>query len=367
MPGTGQSPPPGPRRLAVWFVNGARGWGGGERWHLDMARALAARGCSVAIVADPRGLLARRAEEAGLACHRLRLRALSLLNPLALLHLVALLARERPGAVILNASHELKLVGPLARWMGVPRILFRRGIPRPPSPGPLNRWYLSRVATRLIVNSRATLAAMEGAFPVEVPRLRPLVIHNGVDPAGWEPAVPPGEGWIGAVGRLSPEKGVDRAIRALALLRRQGVAARLMVLGDGSERAALESLARELGLEEAVRFLGHRDQVAEHLRRCDLYLLPSRWEGFGYALVEAMLLELPCVAFSVGAAPEIVVHGETGLLVPDGDLEALADALSGLLRDRERARALGRAGRRRALETFGLARAVDALVQTLTD
>jgi glycosyltransferase involved in cell wall biosynthesis len=331
-----------------------------------MAQALARRGWRVALLADPRGALARRAEQGGLTCHRMRLRSLSLGNPFKMARLLGLLRRLRPQAAILNASHELKVVGLAARVAGVPRILFRRGIPQPLRRGRLNRWYLSRVVNRLIVNSRATLDAMASGFSDLMPRLNPVVIHNGIDAEEWQPAPgPPGAGWIGVVGRLTKEKGVDRGIRTLAAARRRRPEAKLLVVGDGPERPSLERLAQALGLGEAVRFVGQTDRVAEHLRRCDVFFLPSRWEGFGYVLLEAMLLELPCVAFDIPSAREIISGGKTGLIVPDGDLEAAGEALADLLADPARARVLGRAGRARALAEFPLDRAVERLERVL--
>ena len=143
-------------------------------------------------------------------------------------------------------------------------------------------------------------------------------------------------------------------------------AARLMVIGDGAERKNLERLAASLGLAEAVRFVGQTAEVARHLRECDVFCLPSRWEGFGYVLLEAMLLALPCVAFDIFAAREVVVTGETGVLVPDGNEAALGAVLADLLAEPERRRRLGQAGRERALAIFPIRRAVERLERLLS-
>lgn len=360
QPGAAAKPP-------ILFVNLSRGWGGGEVWHLTMAQALAGRGWPVTLLVHPDGALAQRAEAAGLPTRRMALRTASLLNPVKLVRLVRFLKRLRPRTAILNASHELKVVGLMAKQCGVPHIVFRRGIPQALSAGWINRWYLRHVATGLIANSLATLDAMVRGFPDLVRRLEPEVIHNGIDPEGWAPpSRPPEEGWIGVVGRLTEEKGVDRAIRALAVARERFPAARLMVIGDGAERKNLERLAASLGLAEAVRFVGQTAEVARHLRECDVFCLPSRWEGFGYVLLEAMLLALPCVAFDIFAAREVVVTGETGVLVPDGNEAALGAVLADLLAEPERRRRLGQAGRERALAIFPIRRAVERLERLLS-
>ncbi|MEE8554535.1 MAG: glycosyltransferase, partial [bacterium] len=114
------------------------------------------------------------------------------------------------------------------------------------------------------------------------------------------------------------------------------------------------------------RFVGQTAEVARHLRECDVFCLPSRWEGFGYVLLEAMLLALPCVAFDIFAAREVVVTGETGVLVPDGNEAALGAVLADLLEDPERRRRLGQAGRERALAIFPIRRAVERLERLLS-
>jgi glycosyltransferase involved in cell wall biosynthesis len=353
---------------AVLFVNLSRTWGGGEQWHFAMSQALAARGWPVELLVWPRSPLAEQAGAAGLARWPLALRTGSLFNPLKLARLSRGLARRRPGAVILNGSHELKTAGVLAHLSGVPKVILRRGIPLPLSPGWINGWLLRHAVTRLITNSQATLDAMQGGFPGLIEPLRPRVIYNGVDPAGF---VPPASrtptARIVIVGRLEWEKGVDLALAAFARLRQHVPRAKLRIVGDGSERQALEELAERLGVREAVEFTGPTRRVADMLRDADVLVLASRWEGFGFVLVEAMLMELATVSFDLPAAREIVVDGMTGLLAPEGDVEALSAALTALLTAPARMRDLGKAGRLRALSNFTLDRSVSELEHVLLE
>ena len=355
-------------RYPVLFANLSRAWGGGEQWHLALSSALAERGWPVELLVWPKGPLAEQAAAAGLPCWPLALRTGSLLNPLKVAALRRGMARLKPGAVILNGSHEMKTAGVVARLSGVPRVLLRRGIPQPLSPGWINRWFLGHAVTDLITNSQATLDAMRGGFPSLVDRLRPRVIYNGVDPAGFlPPATRTPTRRIVVVGRLEWEKGVDLALQAFALLRPHVPQARLRIVGDGSEREALQEQAERLGVREAVEFTGPTRRVPDMLRDADLLVLPSRWEGFGFVLVEAMLMELPTVSFDLPAAQEIVVDGVTGLLAPQGDVEALSAAITALLTAPARARDLGKAGRLRALSNFTLERAVSELEHLLLE
>ena len=132
-------------------------------------------------------------------------------------------------------------------------------------------------------------------------------------------------------GRLGPQKGLPTALEALA--RVDGVS--LLVVGDGDERDALEQRARELGLDGRARFLGPlpRERVLELARAADAALLPSRWENFPHAVVEAFSVGTPVVATAVGGVPEVVVDDENGLLVPPADPAALAAAIRRLAGD----------------------------------
>jgi glycosyltransferase involved in cell wall biosynthesis len=165
--------------------------------------------------------------------------------------------------------------------------------------------------------------------------------------------VPPGATVLLAVCRLTGQKGVDVALRALPAIRERVPDASLVVLGEGPERGALEALARDLGVADAVYLPGRVPDVTAWLRRADALVHPARWEGFGLALLEAMLSSLPVVATRVSAIPEIVADGETGLLVPPDDPFALADATVRALAGRDR---LGAAGLARARERFSVER-----------
>jgi glycosyltransferase involved in cell wall biosynthesis len=210
---------------------------------------------------------------------------------------------------------------------------------------------LARRASRIIAITHAL-----ARFQVErvgLPPEKVEVIHYGMDelPAAWgaNPAddVPRDAPLLLAVCRLEPQKGVDVAIRAL----REIPKAQLVVLGEGPQRGELERLA-----DDRVHLLGRVPDVAAWLRRADVLVHPVRWEGFGLALLEAMLASLPVVASRVSSIPEIVVDDETGLLVEPDDAAALAAALNRVLEDPQ---GYGAAGQARAQQEFSVARMAD--------
>lgn len=153
---------------------------------------------------------------------------------------------------------------------------------------------------------------------------------------------------MGTVGRLDRLKGFDLLVRALARL--PDVTA--VVIGDGSERAALEALSRELGVDDRIEFLGWRQDPRAYLATLDIFVLPSRSEGFPLAIVEAMLAGLPVVATDVGSVAEAVAHEETGLLVPADDVEALTAAIRRLADEPALRARLGSEAHKRALDRF---------------
>lgn len=172
-----------------------------------------------------------------------------------------------------------------------------------------------------------------------------------------------GEGtflWM-AVGNLRPAKDYPTLLAALPQLGTLAEAPfQVVVVGGGELQDALEAQARALGVEDRVRFLGARADVSRLLKAADAFLLCSAWEGMPNTVMEAMATGLAVVATDVGGVREVVVPGETGLIIPSGQPGALAEAMAGVMRqDPERTAAMGEAGRARILREFDIERVVD--------
>jgi glycosyltransferase involved in cell wall biosynthesis len=156
---------------------------------------------------------------------------------------------------------------------------------------------------------------------------------------------------------LSREKGIDVLVRAVARMRHTDV--RVRVAGDGPERENLERLARELGIAERFEFLGLRDDVGAITSAADVFVHPALWqEACSFTVPEGMASGCAVVASRVGGIPELIVHGETGLLVEPGDVGGLAAALDSLAENPELRRRLAEAARKRFEERFTLQRCV---------
>ncbi|MBE0417872.1 MAG: glycosyltransferase family 4 protein [Coriobacteriia bacterium] len=197
---------------------------------------------------------------------------------------------------------------------------------------------------------------------------RVITIPNGIDIATVrsDAGLPAPEGLrvtgplVGCVGRLAPVKGVEYFIRMAGSLGFQVPRARFVIAGSGPEDSRLREIAYAHNLGDRLVFLGHVSPVAPVLAACDVVVIPSLSEGFALVAAEAMALSRPVVGTSVGGLADVVVDGETGLLVPPADSEALAAAVARLLRNPALATRMGEAGAARAEEHFTLERMVRA-------
>ena len=188
------------------------------------------------------------------------------------------------------------------------------------------------------------LLAADGFDPVET-------VWNGVDPVPPRPTLPDAPTLLFA-GRLVYQKGVDILLRAFARVVKEVPTARLLIAGDGPERAALTTLIRELALDGSVSLLGYlsRSALEREAAACWAQVVPSRWaESFANVAAEAMMRGTAVIASATGEMAEYIRDGRTGILVPPRDEGALADALIMVLRDRELAERLGCGGREVAL------------------
>ena len=228
-----------------------------------------------------------------------------------------------------------------------------------------------RLAHRVLANSSrvAGLLAQEG-----VDRRKTVVVSNFLDDEAFDPAGPEARAAfrrdlaiaedaivVGAVARLDPIKDHETLLAAFRDVSQRAPKAVLVLVGDGPRRSALEERVRALGLTDAVRFAGWRSNRVNLHQWFDVSTLTSVAEGFPNAVIEAMAASVAVVATDVGAVRDAVVDGETGLVVPARDVEALASALSTLVTDARLRQAFGDAGRTRALAHYRR----DAVLPTL--
>jgi L-malate glycosyltransferase len=288
----------------------------------------------------------------------------------------------RQGRFDLFHSHDLwsNLIGiPAARMARVPVIISsRRDL------GHLD-WYETgrRVWLRRILNLSDVVLTNANAIRdalIAEDRFAPekiRVIHNGIDVERFtcvsnhrEQIFPDSNGLklIVTVGNMHTDiKGHCLLIAAAPEVVRQCPAARFVFAGDGAQRAEFERQAAALGLREYFLFLGRRDDIPEVLRSCDIAVLPSKAEGLPNAALEYMCSSLPTIATAVGGNVEIIKHGETGLLVPPRNSDALGDAVLQLLKDPLLAKRIGEEGRRHVVANYSFERLIGDVDALYTD
>ena len=349
-------------RVCFYNVTATYLSGGLETYCWEAGRALARRGHAVTIVAGNRGLARHnevelvqfpfRAEkewpDLGVRFRRLAER-LSFARH-ALPHLLG----SRYDAIIINKPFDFPVLWRARRQGLRSQTLFRSG-------GtdffPTDRWFAGAV-THWVSASRYNARQVGARYVRTV-----SVIHNGVDTGTFLPqardtafrvglGAGPGDTLLVSVGRLVGWKGTRVVIEALA-----GLAGNIhyVVVGDGPERSALESLANRLGVSQRVHFSGAmaHGSLPQLLSNCDVFVQPSLGEeAFGISVVEAMACALPVLASDNGGLPEIVVEGQTGRLLPPGDIAAWSAAIAGLCADRDTLERMGRLARARAESDF---------------
>jgi glycosyltransferase involved in cell wall biosynthesis len=376
--------------VRVLYVNHTAVVSGSERSMLILLSGLPP---SVqARVACPPGRLAQAVEELGIpvtpiasTAGSLRLHPAHTPRALAEMSMAAVqvhrAARRHRAEVVHANSIRAGIELGLARVSPAAGIVHVRDCLPPGAATRASMRLVAATATTVVANSHHTA----GLVRASAPNARPEVVHPAIDVASFDPArIDRGAArarlgaagtrrvLLGVVAQLSPWKGQDTAIEALRLLRAQHVDAHLLLIGSAKFVARstrfdniayverLHRLVADAGLQERVSWLGERDDVPELVRALDVLLLPSHEEPFGRALLEAMALEVPVLAPNVGGCVELVRDGREGYLVPPREPAAWAQGVQRIVAGPEQGRRMGRAGRVRVGETFGVEDHVEA-------
>ncbi len=367
------------------FVSSLTNYGGGERWMLDTACGLLERGHEVMVVSRPGSALSYKAPVMGIPWVSVQMRGD--IDPLAIVRLTLLFRKFRPDVVCPNLDREIRLCAAGIRGASLlpggsrPQLIPRRGSEFPLKNKLHYRQVYQRDVYRVIVNSRATRRTMLSSVPW-FPDEKAVVIHNGIDPAGYNALIKRRDAVrlalredlgldenvaiVVLVGELNERKGQQHVIRAAPGILEHAPDTHFVFVGDGDARGLIESEIADKGLQSRFSLLGFRDDIPEILVASDVLVLPSRLEGFGYVLVEAMAAGLPVVASNASSIPEVVEEGVTGYLHPVGDIEVLAGHVCALLSSPERAQRMGHRGRAAVANRFHIKRMLDEVESLFT-
>jgi L-malate glycosyltransferase len=339
-------------------IDTAKTWRGGQRQVLLTVLGLRERGHRTVLVAHPEGELATRASE-GHDLIRLAPRAEVDLH--AGWKLSRILKDLKPDIVHAHDPHAVALASLALSFLTsghCPPLVASRRVAFHLKGHAFSRWKYHQVDCFIAAsNAINQMLAGDGIDPARV-----VTVYEGIDlhriqaePAAnihaefWLPKHAP---VVGAVAALTQEKGHKYLIDAAALVVRDVPDARFVILGEGELRPSLERHIKDLHLDKHVVMPGFRADILSFIKSFDVFVMSSLFEGLGTSLLDAMALSKPTVATDTGGIPEVVSHGETGLLVPTRDAKALAAAISTLLKDPDRRTQMGRAGLERVRRLF---------------
>ncbi len=363
MSDTNDGDPP----IRTLHVNTERTWRGGERQTLLLAAGLRDRGQGVEVVCPPGSPLGERAHAAGLVVHEIPMRGE--LDVWAIRALRRIYRESAIDVVQLHTSHAHTL-GALARLgRRLPRTIVARrvdySIHRSGTPGFTHLKYRAGIDRYIAIS-----AAIRGVLVADgIRETRISVVHSGVvplPPAERDRAavrsglgIPLSARVIGNVAHLAKHKGQRHLVAAFDALAPHYPDVHLVIVGEGEERAFLESEITRRRLGGRVHLAGFHEDVAAHLAAFDLFVMPSEQEGLCTSLLDALGAGLPVVGSRTGGIPEIIEDEVTGLLAPVGDSTALATAIGSLLDDPDRATVLASAGRKKVEERFSAASMIE--------
>ena len=353
-------------------IDTARTWRGGQNQVLVTVLGLRALGHRATLVAHPRGELRQRARE-GLDLIPLAPRTEMDLS--AAWRLSRLLRQLKPDILHAHDPHGVAMAAmalSMSTQPAKPPLVASRRVDFRMRGNTLSRWKYRQVDCFICASDaiRAMVLA-DGVAPV-----RAVTVHEGIDlgrvhatPAAnlheelWLPHHAP---IVGNVAALAPHKGQRYLIDAATLVLRQIPDARFVIAGEGELRPTLERMIKEHRLEKHVLLAGFRPDVLSLHKAFDVFVMSSITEGLGTSVLDAMACCKPVVATTAGGIPEVVMDGETGLLVPPRDPQTMADAIVTLLRDPELRQRMGHAGLVRARRKFSAERMVQQTLKVYT-
>ncbi len=335
------------------------GFGGQEQRILLECLEMERRGHRTTVVCRPGAMIGPKAAERGL--HAVAIPIRSAFDPSAVAAMVRFFRRERATVVNTHSGKDSWAGSIAAKIARVPLLVRTRHISLPVRKSFFNavwRWPDGFVTTGEKIR--------EHLIGIGVPPDRIVSIPTGVDGDRFSPAVSgeavrrelgllPGQRVIASIGVLRGTKRVDLFVDVAARLFAGDPSLRFLIVGEGPKEAEIRGLIDERGLTDAVRLLGHRPDIPEILAATDVMVMTSVKEGLPQVVLQALAAGRPVVASPVGAIPEVVVDGETGLLCPPGDAEAFAQAVRRLLDDPASGARLGEAGRRVVLAKHSVA------------
>jgi glycosyltransferase involved in cell wall biosynthesis len=358
----------------VCFFNSTSFWGGGEKLHLEYAMYFDQKGFAVFVACRPGSPLHEKAMAAQLKTIPVKTGDLSFLNPFAVQKVAQSLKKRGIDTLIATTSEDIKMCGFAAQKAAIDRVVYLRGLAVPIKRSLINSLLFRRYITHIVANSEETKRQIFKNIEKGKIKGRVAVIYHGIDTGALLkettkiklPGLTNGAIVLGNAGRLTEQKGQLLLIEVAKILRDRKLNFRLYIAGEGEMRATLEKRIAACGLENYVYLLGFVSEMNSFMNALDVFLLSSAWEGFGFVLVEAMLKECPVVAFNTSSNPEIVLDRQTGYLVNYPDVQAFADKVEWLIKNKDLRSAIGEKAKQHVLNHFNKEERIDEFIDFIS-
>jgi glycosyltransferase involved in cell wall biosynthesis len=332
-------------------------WGGQEIRILQEAVAFAQKGHMLSLLAQPGSEIIDQAEKAGIKVFAMRLR--NALDLSAISKIVRLIRREKFQIINTHSSVDSWVVSLAAKWARAPLLIRTRHISAPVSRNPLNFvWRMPDVILTTGEEIRENLIRSNRLNPRKIYSVPTGVSLARFSPGGRDEALKKNLGIDGLgpiitmVGLLRAQKRHEIFLDALKETQKHFPKVIGLIVGEGPRRDLIEKAVRERDLTDRVIITGHRDDIPNILSITDIGVLTSEAEGLPQVILQYLAMNLPVVATRVGAIPQVVIHGQTGLLVEPNDAAGLTECLLDLLNHPERAMEMAGAGRQKVIHEF---------------
>lgn len=343
----------------ICFFNSNKVWGGGEKWHYEMALHLAKKGFGVFAVTNRKSdLFYRLSKHPEIHVFSYRLGNISFLNLIKVLMIYRFYRKNKIDAVVLGLSGDVKIGGIAAALAGVKKIIYRRGTALPVKNTRLNRFLYRHVLTDVISNSEEIKRGILQNKNL-VAEKQVHTIYNGIDtslsypPNGHEKYLNGNHTVIiGNAGRMVEQKGQQYLIQVAENLQKKNIPFKMIIAGKGELKNSLLQEVKSKNLDNQVYFTDFIEDIHSFLEQIDIFVLPSLHEGSANIVLEAMGHGKPVVAFNISSLPELVSDGKTGFLARFRDAEDLTDKITKLIEDPSLRKKAGKEGRSRVEQFF---------------
>jgi L-malate glycosyltransferase len=355
--------------LNLFQIDAGKEWRGGQRQSFFLARELKRKGYVFRFYVQQDSPLHQKAEAEGLPVYPLKMRSEADLR--AIFSLARSMRKAECQLVHSHDAHSAAIAAAAASWAKVPLRIVSRRVDFPVKNNFFARKkYIDNIDLIIAVSDEVRKILIQSG----IPGWKVRVIPSGIDYSPFEKVKDrnylrrelnfSGNHFLaGIVAYLADHKGHKYLIKAMEFLREKAPAVKLIIVGEGPLQIELTRLARETQVDDMVFFMGFREDIPRILASLDLFVLSSYKEGLGSSILDAMASRLPVVATQAGGIPEVVIHEETGLLVPPRNPQSLAEAILRLYQDRELARNLAEKGYHLVHEKFSASGMAEKIIR----